>query len=208
MSEISEVASRTPFPKPPWPWPCPDDKFPFPMLMTGVSAGDLHGSWMRKLDAYYSAAGKDDAQFLHGLIHELAVAGLLGEGDREALGRVVRTVHSDDDSARSLAAVEAVYRGLVDDEESSPVAVAICAIALDSLRNSDDLSADARGSSAVAAEKGKGKGTAAADLAGALTGANIGKGGGLWGAIIGGLVGGIGMSYLKKRDNEKGDDKK
>jgi hypothetical protein len=125
------------------------------------------------------------------MVTQLHTDKIVSDQDRDALTAIVDAMFdANSDAASSGQTIEAILKKLQGANETSPVAVAVASIALDSIQT-------------VAKEKKAGKGTSQADLAGALVGGNIGSKGGLVGGVLGAVIGGVGMSYMASRDHAK-----
>ncbi len=150
--------------------------------ITAISVGQLHASEMRKALKRFKASESNKKQFLKNEVAELCLKGLLQESERQVLDDVIELTFRFDDGERdSYNRVRKLYEKLIDDG-SSPLAIAIVGVAVDSMGNQSTT-----------------KGIAGDDVSGAIGGASLGAAvgtatgpeGTVPGAIIGGLIGAV-----------------
>jgi hypothetical protein len=135
-------------------------------------------------------AGGNTGQIMKNYLNDLLSQGLVTERDAEHLTQIIQ-IASPSSNERPVPPNELVprlrriYEGILDSDRSSPVAIMIASIAVDSAQS--DTSAA--------------RGIFRRDVEGAFTGAGIGAGvGGVGGAVAGGLIGGILASVAEALD--------
>jgi len=116
------------------------------------------------------AAGGDPVRIMNDGLLQLRSKGLLGQGDVEYLRRIINIISSKIAPGDMLLPVRKIYTTLIDGESSSPLALAIASIAVDSILTAMETGANR---------------PIGADVGGVIGGALFG---GLFGAIVCGAL--------------------
>lgn len=170
--------------------------------LLAVSAGELHGQLLRKGMRERETMAADGSQKVQRNLKELQERQLLTERDLERLSLLFGHVEGDAELSMVPFRVRVLYEELVDDKDSSPLALALASIVIDStLRASTPEEIAAKQGIVVPQErKNIAKADAGGALEGAIAGAIVGEKTKTWQAALGcaliGAIAGAAISSL------------
>jgi hypothetical protein len=148
----------------------------------GASAGDLHGTLVQQALSAQLAAGNDRGKVLSTYVAQLGTQGHLRSEEATAIMAIVSLVTGPKAAAEMLPSLRLTHQDLVNGSGTSPLALAIGSIALDS----------------VVAVLAGGSDTVANDVAGAIVGGLLGS---LFGVpLVGAVVGAVILSSERKAE--------
>jgi hypothetical protein len=206
--EVSLPTPSPPSPSPsPWPWPWPPgppwpspepEPYPYASANAGVSyaaLGELHGVIVRRVSAARREAGKKRPDRIRYNLNRLADKGLLRLQEAEALSPLAN-IGKSDVGRSDLRYIRRIHQTFLADSSTSPLAIVLSGIVMDSILTVVALEQD---------EGGVESDPAGEDFIGGLEGAVEGSEFGFIGALIGAVIVG-GIASAADDDEEDTDD--